>query len=66
MPGWSGLELAEVVRGASTTTPVILISGLAESIDKNRVDSLGVETVLTKPVTPRCLAAAVIEAFSRK
>ena len=59
MPGISGLELAASVRHKSDTARVLLISGLAETIDEVEVAVLGVERVLTKPVTPKLLANAI-------
>ncbi len=42
MPPGSGLEVAEVLREAGDTTPVILFTGMAPTIDADRVDQLGV------------------------
>ena len=50
MPGLTGLEIAEAIRGAGHTTPVVLISGSAEQPDERRAAQAGLR-FLRKPVS---------------
>ena len=50
MPGLTGLEIAEAIRGAGHTTPIVLISGSAEEPDERRAAEAGLR-FLRKPVS---------------
>jgi CheY-like chemotaxis protein len=64
MPGLTGLEIAEAIRGRSRTTPIVLISGSAGRPDEQRAAQVGLH-FLRKPVAfaefKATLAAAVVE-----
>ena len=57
MPGMTGWQVAEAIR-ARSTTPVVLIAGLAEDEDAERAHAQGM-TVLHKPVQLADLKGAV-------
>jgi two-component system, OmpR family, response regulator len=63
MPGLTGLEIAEAIRGAGHTTPIVLISGSAEEPDERRAAEAGLR-FLRKPVSFaqfKAALAAVVE-----
>jgi CheY-like chemotaxis protein len=49
MPGLTGLEIAEAIRGAGHMTPIVLISGSAEQPDERRAGQARLR-FLCKPV----------------
>jgi CheY-like chemotaxis protein len=49
MPGLTGLEIAEAIRGAGHMTPIVLISGSAEQPEERRAAQAGLR-FLCKPV----------------
>ena len=63
LPGLSGPELRERLRGGSTPTPVVLITG--DSNPKARDISLAIDTPsVTKPFDDVTLMAAIARAIS--
>jgi CheY-like chemotaxis protein len=67
LPGLSGVELLEVVRGylRLERMPVIVVTGNPDRIDPNRVRRLGVGQVLTKGAfTPTDLLDAAAKAMA--
>ena len=65
MPGQSGLELAEILRGERPDLPVILMSGYAE--ETINYDESGMQGVvfIEKPFTAPTLARALADASAR-
>ena len=61
MPGMDGVALAGMLRGILGPTPVLLMSGYAEESVLAGVAALGNVTFVSKPITPRSLAAKVAE-----
>jgi putative two-component system response regulator len=61
MPGADGIEVCRRVKSAPETrlTPVILITGLADSSDRMEGIEAGCDDFLTKPVNPHELRARV-------
>lgn len=61
MPGADGIEICRRVKSAPETrlTPVILITGLADSADRMEGIEAGCDDFLTKPVNPHELRARV-------
>jgi DNA-binding response OmpR family regulator len=61
MPGMDGYQLVKALRGdpASATTPLVLLTALAQ--EKNQFTGLasGADRYLVKPVTPRELVSTV-------
>jgi CheY-like chemotaxis protein len=59
MPVLDGLELVRCVRQASLPTPIILLTGFAESALRARALGLGATAVLDKPVDLPALRGVV-------
>ena len=59
MPGLTGLEIAEAIRRAGHTTPIVMISGSAEEPDKRRAAETGLR-FLRKPVSFAQFKAALV------
>ena len=61
MPGADGIEVCRRVKSAPETrlTPVILVTGLADSSDRMQGIEAGCDDFLTKPVNPHELRARV-------
>ncbi|MBI3826918.1 MAG: response regulator [Candidatus Rokubacteria bacterium] len=49
MPGMSGLEVARAIRARCPETPIVVISGSADALDRERIEASGF-TFLAKPV----------------
>ena len=60
MPGLTGLEIAEAIRRAGHTTPIVLISGSAEQPDERRAAQAGLH-FLRKPISFAQFRAALTE-----
>ena len=61
MPGLTGLEIAAAIRARSVTTPIVLISGSADSQDERRAGQAGLH-FLRKPVAFAQFEAALADA----
>jgi DNA-binding NarL/FixJ family response regulator len=59
LPDVSGAALCEVIHQFHPFLPVVVCSGQATSEDVGRVTEAGVRRVLSKPVDPDALLAAV-------
>jgi CheY-like chemotaxis protein len=59
MPGLTGCQLVERIRLAEPTLPVILCSGHLESVSKEKIESLAINSVLAKPVSLKGMATAI-------
>jgi len=57
MPGHTGLEVLEQIRGMSrrALTPVLLLSAKGQDADRDRAFQLGAADFLTKPFSPKKL-----------
>ena len=51
MPGMNGLELSERLMALRHDVPILLTSAFTNEIDKSRVEEIGIERVLQKPVS---------------
>jgi CheY-like chemotaxis protein len=65
MPGGSGEETLKKIKMSTRTgdIPVIILSGSIDSQGQERVRSLGAEAVLSKPLVPEELFAALTKAL---
>ena len=61
MPGLSGFEVCEMLRGQPRTAriPVIIVTGFDQFGTKERILALGAEDYLTKPILPADVQARV-------
>jgi CheY-like chemotaxis protein len=64
MPGMSGMEMVEHLRGLGSATPVILCSGYGYAVDETLVHELQIEELLHKPISRGELLAAIQSALS--
>jgi len=63
MPGRSGFEVAQFVRGQAATAevPVLLLSGAFDPVDQEQAHQAGADGILTKPFDPAVLVSRVME-----
>ena len=62
MPGLSGLDLAAHISSARRDLPIVLLSGLAESLSQSALDRAGIRECLPKPL-PLSQMAEVVQAL---
>jgi DNA-binding response OmpR family regulator len=65
LPEISGRELCQRMKAISAETPVIVLSAIAEVVDKVLLLELGADDYVTKPFSPRELMARVQAAIRR-
>lgn len=51
MPGMSGWELAQAIRGRNQMIPIAVVTGWGEAVGSNKQKEAGVDWVVTKPFT---------------
>ena len=51
MPGMSGWELAQAIRGQNQLIPIAVVTGWGEAVGSNKQKEAGVDWVVTKPFT---------------
>ena len=66
LPQMSGRELCQKMKAISGDTPVIVLSAIAEVVDKVLLLELGADDYVTKPFSPRELLARVQAAIRRR
>ena len=66
LPQISGRELCQMFKAISPDTPVIVVSAIAEVVDKVLLLELGADDYITKPFSPRELTARVQAAIRRR
>lgn len=66
LPEISGRELCQTMKALSNDTPVIVLSAVAEVVDKVLLLELGADDYVTKPFSPRELMARVQAAIRRR
>jgi DNA-binding response OmpR family regulator len=59
LPGMSGIDLCRQVREAQIKTPIIVLSGIGEEIDKVLLLEIGADDYLVKPFGTRELVARI-------
>lgn len=64
MPGLTGLQLAEKVYKVNPDIPIILCSGLGETMEKRKFSLPCIKTVLKKPVTVQKLSQVLQHTLS--
>ena len=65
LPGMSGLELLQSLRGRGDSMPAIVLTADTSRVTRDAAMRLGVSAYLEKPVRGRVLATAVREAISK-
>jgi CheY-like chemotaxis protein len=65
MPHMTGLELAREFQRIRPDTPIILCSGYVAKIPVDEVKSMGIQTVVSKPVSRRTMAEVIRGVLSR-
>jgi DNA-binding response OmpR family regulator len=66
LPQISGRDLCQQMKSISSDTPVIVLSAIAEVVDKVLLLELGADDYVTKPFSPRELMARVQAAIRRR
>jgi len=66
LPQISGRDLCQKLKAISSDTPVIVLSAIAEVVDKVLLLELGADDYVTKPFSPRELMARVQAAIRRR
>ena len=66
LPQISGREVCQTMKSLSPETPVIVLSAVAEVVDKVLLLELGADDYVTKPFSPRELMARVQAAIRRR
>ena len=63
MPGATGLEVLEQIRGMEKleSTPVVILTAEGQDTDRQTALTLGANDVLTKPFSPKKLLARIKE-----
>jgi CheY-like chemotaxis protein len=63
MPGMTGDQLAEALRGIRPDLPVVIYSGYGARVGEARLKEIGAVALLSKPVSTATLARVVNEAL---
>jgi len=66
LPQFSGRELCQKFKAQASEIPVIVVSAIAEVVDKVLLLELGADDYVTKPFSPRELIARVQAAIRRR
>ncbi len=59
LPGMSGIEICKQLRASNVSTPIIVLSALADEIDKVLLLEIGADDYVVKPFGARELAARI-------
>jgi len=66
MPGEDGLSVCRRLRGANTTTPIIMLTAKGEDVDRIVGLEVGADDYLAKPFNPRELLARINAVLRRR
>lgn len=66
MPNMSGVELTKAVRRVRGRLPVILCTGYSEKITRQKLQSLGIDALLLKPISKTDLAVTIRRVLGRR
>jgi DNA-binding response OmpR family regulator len=59
LPGMGGAELCKQLRASSIETPIIILSGIGDEIEKVLLLEIGADDYMVKPFSPRELVARI-------
>ena len=59
LPGMNGADLCKQLRASSIDTPIIVLSGIADEVEKILLLELGADDYIVKPFSPRELLARI-------
>ena len=59
LPGMSGTELCKQLRAVQIQTPIIVLSGMQDELDKVLLLEIGADDYVVKPFSPRELVARI-------
>ncbi len=59
MPGMTGIELTQAVKALRSNLPVILCTGFNEQVSEQNIQSLGIQSLIMKPVGMQHLAETI-------
>jgi CheY-like chemotaxis protein len=65
MPGLSGVDLARAISALPSPVPLVMMTGFSGSWTPEALHSLGVEQLVSKPVTTRELSAVLRDVLDR-
>lgn len=66
MPGMSGLDLVEQIRGLRPDIPVVIVSGHVDLATQDRITAMGIQSILLKPFTVDLLGQTVSDALAAR
>jgi len=68
MPEYGGLDICEMLNNdpLGSSTPIIVVTGLANEIDKKKAYSLGIQEYFVKPVDMEVLLKAIKGSIENK
>ena len=65
MPHMTGLKLARKIKAVRSDIPIILCTGFSASVTPERLDEIGIDLLLRKPISIRKLSDAVHQLLKR-
>ncbi len=66
MPQMNGLELAAAIHALSPSAPILMMSGYAQSLQRDAVQAAGIAKLLDKPIEGHLLFRCVTQALRRE
>ena len=66
MPGMTGVDLVRALRAEGSTLPVLMLTARSQERDLENGFTAGVDDYMTKPFSPRELAARVTSLLARR